>query len=147
LRYEPDTILLYPVWLVWTAIVLVLWLVDHIVLAPTIGPIRLAIHHSRSPGWYLRVRRTTAPRSNMRTVELELQASTKASARQLRGALTQESRQGVDLNTPSIRATIATNHAIIAPQRESQHVLTATLVLCCHSPVIISAKPISGGHV
>ena len=113
-HYEPDSIFLYPVWLVWTAIVIVLWLVDYVVLVPTIGPIRLAIHHARSPGWYLRVMRATA--GGMRTPELELHTSTKSAARELRSALAQQFRQGADLNTPSVRATIAASHAVVTPQ-------------------------------
>lgn len=114
-RYEPGTVFLYPIWLVWTGIVIVLRMVDYVALAPTVGPIRLAIHHSRSPGWYLRVTRKTAP--GMWTTDLELQTATKTAARQLRGALTQQLRQGADLNTPSVQATITTSQAVVTPQQ------------------------------
>lgn len=91
-----------------------LWVVEFILIRPTVGVFRLAIHHARSPGWYVESRygsslvRPNDPR-------VQFQTRTKRQARRLGRVLQRELRNGADFNAPAIQAAIARNKATFRP--------------------------------
>ena len=91
-----------------------LLVVEFILLRPTVGLVRLAVHHARSPGWYVECRygssleRPADPR-------VELQTRTKGQVKRLRRALRHEFDQGADFNAPAVQSAIASNQAIFRP--------------------------------
>lgn len=94
-------------------------IVEVIVLVPTVGLVRLAIHRIRAPGgWYVECRfgtsmdRPTDPR-------VELQTATRRQAKRLERALEREFRNGADFNSPAIQAAIARSGATVRPAAAS----------------------------
>ncbi|HWE91282.1 MAG TPA: hypothetical protein VG317_17610 [Pseudonocardiaceae bacterium] len=101
-----------PITAVLVAIPLAIWLVDRLLLVPTVGFVRLAIHHSRSPGWYVRVQYTAMLQDGWEDIVIRFQTTNKRRARRLRRALRREFQQGGDLNWPAAQAAIADNRAV-----------------------------------
>lgn len=105
-----------PITAAWTAIIMVASLVEFVLLRPTVGVVRLAIHHSRSPGWYLRVMYTKIIHNGLGDYTVDLQTRTKGEAKRVARVLRRElGRAGnLDFNTPAVQAAIAENRATAA---------------------------------
>jgi hypothetical protein len=100
-------------------------IVEVVLLVPTAGPIRLIIHHVRSPGWYVECRygialeRPTDPR-------VELQTRTKRQAKRVKRALRREFRNGADFNSAAVQAAFARNEAVFRPTTPPPPVVSGT---------------------
>lgn len=114
---EPEGLLflLYPLYVAWIAAVFALWLIDRIVIVPIVGPIRLAIHHARSPGWYVRVEYPMTTGRGPEKVAADLRVRTKRRAGGLRRTVRQEFDRGGDFLGPVVQAAIAATEATAVP--------------------------------
>ncbi len=91
-----------------------LLIVEFVLIMPTVGLIRLAVHHRRSPGWYVECRYGTV--ADLPTdPRIRLQTRTKRQAKRLERALEREFRNGADFNSPAIQAVIARSNAAVQP--------------------------------
>jgi hypothetical protein len=108
-----------PLEVIWAAIGLVAYVLEFFTLMWTVGPIRLAIHHSRSPGWYIAV--TYATRPGIYQTAVQFQTTTKGRARHLRRVLARELAGGAELNSPNVQSAIAASQAVpVAPAGNSR---------------------------
>ena len=98
---------------IWWLILTALWLVEFILVRPTVGVVRLAINHSRSPGWRLRVMYTQVVRNGIGDYTVDFQTRKKRQAKRLRRTLRRELRRAgnLDFNAPDVQAAVAANHA------------------------------------
>lgn len=93
-------------------------IVEVILIVPTLGPIRLAVHHFRSPGWYVECRfgsaleRPTDPR-------IELRTRTKRQANRMKRALRREFGNGADFNSSAVQAAVARGNASVRPVKST----------------------------
>src|SRR5258708_5193402 len=98
-----------PFMIILTTIGLVLYVLEFFTLMWTVGPIRLAIHHSRSPGWYIAA--TYATRPGVYQTAVQFQTTTKGRARRLRRVLARELAAGPDPNSPNAQSAIPSSQA------------------------------------
>jgi hypothetical protein len=89
-------------------------LLEFVFIMPTVGLVRFAVYHARSPGWCLESRYVTGD-GNPQGAPVELQTGSKRQARQLRRILQHEFGRGADFNSPSVQAAIAQNQASFRP--------------------------------
>lgn len=87
-------------------------IVEVILLVPTVGPIRLVIHHFRSPGWYVECRFGTS-RQRSTDPRIELQTRTRRQAKRVKRVLRRELGNGADFNSPAVQAVIARSKASV----------------------------------
>jgi hypothetical protein len=103
-----------PVDVVLTAIWLVLSLVEFLLVMPTVGMVRLAIHHSRSPGWCLRVMYTKVVYDGIGDYTVDFQTRKKRQAKRVSRAMRRELKRAggnLDFNTPDVQAAVGANSA------------------------------------
>ena len=86
----------------------VVLIVEFVLIAPTAGLVRLAIHRSRSRGWRVRARRGNTL--------VEWRTRKKRQARRLTRVLRTELGRGADIGSPVIQAAVAGNEAVYRPQ-------------------------------
>lgn len=94
-----------------TLLILVPFLVDLVILAPTLGLVRLVRSHRRAPGWYVRVRYTVPATDGRYDFTVNYRTVTRRPAKRLRKAIRRELRRDADLNSPAVQTAVVANQA------------------------------------
>ncbi|HEX7662439.1 MAG TPA: hypothetical protein VF444_23490 [Pseudonocardiaceae bacterium] len=90
-----------------------LWSLEWLLVRPTVGVVRLVIHHRRSPGWYVRVMYTQVVCDGVGDYTVDFGTRRKGQAKRVARALRRELRRTKTLNLggAAIQAAVVANQA------------------------------------